>query len=129
MERLGLGPDELERLNPKLVYGRGTGWGQAGPYAGRAGHDLNFLSQTGALACLGEPGRPHAVPLNLVADFGGGGMLLALGVVSALWRVTVSSLGQTVDAAMVDGVSARSEEHTSELQSIMRISSAVFCLK
>src|SRR3546814_2033279 len=72
----------------------------------RAGHDLNFLSQTGALACLGEPGRPHAVPLNLVADFGGGGMLLALGVVSALWRVTVSSLGQTVDAAMVDGVSA-----------------------
>src|SRR3546814_329001 len=73
MERLGLGPDELERLNPKLVYGRGTGWGQAGPYAGRAGHDLNFLSQTGALACLGEPGRPHAVPLNLVADFGESG--------------------------------------------------------
>src|SRR3546814_15955740 len=72
----------------------------------RAGHDLNFLSQTGALACLGEPGRPHAVPLNLVADFSGGGMLLALGVVSALWRVTVSSLGHTVDEAIVDGVSA-----------------------
>lgn len=106
MERLGLGPDDVERLNPRLVYGRGTGWGQTGPYAGRAGHDLNFLGQSGVLACLGEPGRPPTVPLNLVADFGGGGMFLALGVMAALWRTTVSGLGQTVDAAMVDGVSA-----------------------
>lgn len=106
MERLGLGPEEVELLNPRLVYGRGTGWGQTGPYARRAGHDLNFLGQTGALACLGEPGRSPVVPLNLVADFGGGGMFLALGVVAAIWRSTVSGLGQTIDAAMVDGVSA-----------------------
>jgi alpha-methylacyl-CoA racemase len=106
MERLGLGPDEVGRLNSRLVYGRGTGWGQTGPYARRAGHDLNFLGQTGVLACLGEPGRPPSIPLNLVADFGGGGMLLALGVLAALWRSAVSGRGQTVDAAMVDGVSA-----------------------
>jgi alpha-methylacyl-CoA racemase len=103
MERLGLGPKECLGLNPGLVYGRMTGWGQQGTLRHRAGHDINYLGLSGALYPLGRAGeRPHA-PLNLVADFGGGGMLLAVGVLAALLERARSGLGQVVDAAMVDG--------------------------
>jgi alpha-methylacyl-CoA racemase len=103
MERLGLGPQECTALNPGLVYGRMTGWGQYGTLRHRAGHDINYLGLSGALYPLGRAGeRPHA-PLNLVADFGGGGMLLAVGVLAALVERARSGLGQVVDAAMVDG--------------------------
>jgi alpha-methylacyl-CoA racemase len=103
-ERLGVGPDVCVEANPRLVYGRMTGWGQDGPLVQEAGHDLNYLALTGALAAIGEPGRPPIPPLNLVADYGGGGMLLALGVLAALHERTSSGRGQVVDAAMVDGV-------------------------
>jgi alpha-methylacyl-CoA racemase len=103
MERLGLGPRECLALNPGLVYGRMTGWGQQGTLRNRAGHDINYLGLSGALYPLGRAGeRPHA-PLNLVADFGGGGMLLVVGVLAALLERARSGLGQVVDAAMVDG--------------------------
>ena len=103
MERLGLGPAECLALNPALVYGRMTGWGQHGTLRHRAGHDINYLGVSGALHPLGRAGeRPHA-PLNLVADFGGGGMLLVVGVLAALVERARSGLGQVVDAAMVDG--------------------------
>jgi alpha-methylacyl-CoA racemase len=103
MERLGLGPRECLGLNPGLVYGRMTGWGQQGTLRHRAGHDINYLGLAGALYPLGRAGeRPHA-PLNLVADFGGGGMLLVVGVLAALLERARSGLGQVVDAAMVDG--------------------------
>ncbi len=104
-ERLGVGPDECLARNPALVYGRMTGWGQDGPMALHAGHDLNYLSVTGALAAMGRPGEPPAPPLNLVADYGGGSMLLLVGVLAALVERQRSGLGQVVDAAMVDGVS------------------------
>jgi len=103
MERLGLGPRECLALNPALVYGRMTGWGQQGSLRYRAGHDINYLGLSGALYPLGRAGeRPHA-PMNLVADFGGGGMLLVTGVLAALVERARSGLGQVVDAAMVDG--------------------------
>jgi alpha-methylacyl-CoA racemase len=103
MERLGLGPGECLALNPALVYGRMTGWGQQGSLRHRAGHDINYLGLSGALYPLGRAGeRPHA-PMNLVADFGGGGMLLVTGVLAALVERARSGLGQVVDAAMVDG--------------------------
>ena len=102
-ERLGLGPDELTGVNPELVYGRMTGWGQVGPMAPRAGHDLTYLALSGGLAHIGRAGQPPTPPLNLVADFGGGGMLLAMGILAALVGRGVSGLGQVVDAAMVDG--------------------------
>jgi alpha-methylacyl-CoA racemase len=103
MERLGLGPDECRRVNRRLVYGRLTGWGQSGPRASAAGHDINYLAAAGALHPLGRAGAaPHA-PTNLVADFGGGGMLLAVGVLAALYERASSGEGQVVDAAMVDG--------------------------
>jgi alpha-methylacyl-CoA racemase len=103
MERLGLGPGECLALNPGLVYGRMTGWGQQGTLRHRAGHDINYLGLAGALYPLGRAGeRPHA-PLNMVADFGGGGMLLVAGVLAALVERARSGLGQVVDAAMVDG--------------------------
>ena len=103
MERLGLGPGECLALNPALVYGRMTGWGQQGSLRHRAGHDINYLGVSGALHPLGRAGeRPHA-PMNLVADFGGGGMLLVTGVLAALVERARSGLGQVVDAAMVDG--------------------------
>jgi alpha-methylacyl-CoA racemase len=102
-ERLGVGPDELCGANPALVYGRMTGWGQEGPLAARAGHDLTYLAVAGALAHIGREGQPPTPPLNLVADFGGGGMLLAVGVLAALLERSRSGLGQVVDAAMVDG--------------------------
>jgi crotonobetainyl-CoA:carnitine CoA-transferase CaiB-like acyl-CoA transferase len=102
-ERLGFGPAECLRHNPRLVYARLTGWGQSGPLADRAGHDIDYLALAGALSPLGRPGeRPHA-PLNLLADFAGGGLLLAVGVLAALLERARSGAGQVIDAAMVDG--------------------------
>ena len=103
MERLGLGPEVCQKRNKKLVYGRMTGWGQTGPLADAAGHDINYISLSGALAAIGRPGSPPVPPLNLIGDFGGGGMLLALGLVSALLEAKSSGEGQIVDAAMTDG--------------------------
>jgi alpha-methylacyl-CoA racemase len=103
MERLGLGPDVCLARNPRLVFGRMTGWGQEGPYASAAGHDINYISLAGALAHFGRHGEPPTPPLNMVGDFGGGGMLLAYGVVCALLEAQRSGQGQVVDAAMVDG--------------------------
>src|SRR6185295_18330194 len=105
MERLGLGPDALLGRNPKLVYGRMTGWGQDGPLAGRAGHDIDYIALSGALHAIGRAGGPPVPPLNLVGDFGGGGMLLAFGVTCALFEAGRSGKGQVVDAAMVEGAS------------------------
>ena len=103
MERLGVGPDQCLARNPKLVFGRMTGWGQEGPYADSAGHDINYIALAGALAHFGRAGEPPTPPLNMVGDFGGGGMLLAFGVVCALLESQRSGKGQVVDAAMVDG--------------------------
>ncbi|MEL7370599.1 MAG: CaiB/BaiF CoA-transferase family protein, partial [Myxococcota bacterium] len=103
MEKLQLGPEACLEANPRLVYGRMTGWGQEGPLAPTAGHDLNYLALSGALHAMGEPGRPPTPPLNLIADFGGGGQLLAFGIVSALLSARTTGQGQVVDAAMVDG--------------------------
>lgn len=103
MERLGLGPDACSARNPGLVYGRMTGWGQSGPLAKRAGHDINYIALAGALDPIGRAGEKPLPPMNLVADFGGGGMLLASGVMAALLERSRSGLGQVVDAAMVDG--------------------------
>lgn len=103
-ERLGLGPDVLLARNPRLVYGRMTGWGQVGPLAHTAGHDITYAATAGALAHIGRHGQPPTPPLNLVADFGGGGMLLALGMLAAIVSARDSGRGQVVDAAMVDGV-------------------------
>ncbi|MET0365200.1 MAG: CaiB/BaiF CoA-transferase family protein [Sphingobium sp.] len=102
MERLGLGPDIMLKRNPKLVYGRITGWGQSGPYAAAAGHDINYLAITGALHAIGTQDKPVA-PLNLVADFGGGGMMLIVGMLAALIEARTSGRGQVVDAAISDG--------------------------
>lgn len=102
-ERLGLGPEVCLRKNPALVYGRMTGWGQDGPLAHTAGHDIDYLAISGALWPLGVGDRPPQPPLNLVADFGGGGMLLVVGVLAALHEARGSGMGQVVDAAMVDG--------------------------
>ncbi|MGE2815840.1 CaiB/BaiF CoA transferase family protein [Mycobacterium heidelbergense] len=104
-ERLGIGPDDSAAVNPRLIYARITGWGQDGPLAATAGHDINYLSQTGALSALGYADRPPMPPLNLVADFGGGSMLVLLGIAVALYEREKSGKGQVVDAAMVDGVS------------------------
>jgi alpha-methylacyl-CoA racemase len=106
MERLGLGPDVCLGRNPKLVYGRMTGWGQTGPYATSAGHDINYISLGGALAHIGRAGERPTPPLNLVGDFGGGAMLLAFGLVSAMFEAQRSGQGQVVDAAMVDGTAS-----------------------
>lgn len=103
MEKLGLGPEECTARNPRLVYGRMTGWGQTGPLSQAAGHDINYISLSGALAAIGRKGEKPAVPLNLVGDYGGGAMLLALGLVSALLEVQKSGQGQVIDAAMTDG--------------------------
>jgi alpha-methylacyl-CoA racemase len=104
-ERLGVGPADCHARNPRLVYGRMTGWGQDGPMAPRAGHDINYISLTGALHAIGRAGERPAVPLNLVGDFGGGSMLLVIGVLAAAWEAQRSGQGQVVDAAMVDGAS------------------------
>ena len=105
MERLGIGPDVCLARNPKLVFGRMTGWGQEGPYALAAGHDINYISLAGALAHFGRAGEAPVPPLNMVGDFGGGGMFLAYGVVCALLEAQRSGKGQVVDTAMVDGAS------------------------
>jgi alpha-methylacyl-CoA racemase len=108
MERLGLGPDDCSAVNPRLIYGRMTGWGQDGPLASTAGHDVNYLSVTGMLAAIGEPDAP-SIPLNLVGDFGGGSTFLVMGVLAALFERGRSGLGQVVDAAIVDGVAQLSQ--------------------
>ena len=102
-ERLGIGPSHCHAKNPRLVYGRMTGWGQEGPLAETAGHDIDYLALTGALHAIGRAGEAPVVPLNLVADFGGGALYLAVGLLGALVERQRSGLGQVVDAAMVDG--------------------------
>jgi alpha-methylacyl-CoA racemase len=106
MERLGLGPEVCQARNPRIIFGRMTGWGQDGPMAKAAGHDINYIALTGALHSMGRAGEAPMPPLNLVGDFGGGGMLLAFGVVCAIVERATSGKGQVVDAAMVDGASA-----------------------
>ena len=103
MERLGLGPDILLAENPALVYGRMTGWGQEGPLAHAAGHDINYIALSGALHCFGRAGEAPVPPVNLVGDFGGGGMLLAFGLLAALLNARATGQGQVVDCAMTDG--------------------------
>lgn len=105
MEKLGLGPDKALERNPKLVYGRMTGWGQTGPLAARAGHDINYIALAGVLNAFGRKGEAPVPPLNLVGDFGGGGMLLGFGVACGLLEASRSGKGQVVDAAMVEGAS------------------------
>lgn len=106
MERLGLGPDACLARNPALVYGRMTGWGQEGPFARRAGHDIDYIALAGALAHFARDGEAPVPPMNLVGDFGGGGMFLAFGTVCALLEARRTGLGQVVDAAMIDGTAA-----------------------
>ncbi|MES2172354.1 MAG: CaiB/BaiF CoA-transferase family protein [Pseudomonadota bacterium] len=106
MERLGIGPDICLARNPRLVFGRMTGWGQSGPLAMRAGHDINYLSITGALHAMGEQGQPPPVPLNLVGDYGGGAMFLIFGLLSALLSAQRTGQGQVVDACITDGVAS-----------------------
>jgi alpha-methylacyl-CoA racemase len=105
-ERLGIGPEVCLTRNPRLVYGRVTGWGQDGPLSNAPGHDLNYVALSGALHAFGPQGEPPVAPLNLLGDFGGGGMLLAFGLVCALLEARQSGRGQVVDAAMLDGVNA-----------------------
>lgn len=104
MEKLGVGPDICLERNPRIVIGRMTGWGQDGPLSKTAGHDINYIAMTGALHAIGAKGQPPTVPLNLVGDYAGGTMFLALGMVSAILNAKTTGLGQVVDAAMVDGV-------------------------
>ena len=106
MERLALGPEPLMQANSKLVYARMTGWGQAGPRAQQAGHDINYLSLTGALHAMGDADRPPPPPLNLVGDFGGGSMFLIMGILAALYAAQSNGKGQVVDGAIVDGVNS-----------------------
>jgi len=106
MERLGLGPEVCWSRNPRLVFGRITGWGQTGPLAHAAGHDLNYIALTGAVNAIGRRGQPPTPPLNLVGDFGGGALYLALGIVAALYEAKNSGQGQVVDAAMVEGAAS-----------------------
>ncbi|QJQ33044.1 CoA transferase [Sphingomonas lacunae] len=103
MERLGLGPDVLLADNPKLVYGRMTGWGQYGPYAQAAGHDINYIALSGVLHTIGRKGEKPVPPVNYVGDFGGGGMMLAFGMVSAILAAKTGGPGQVIDCAMTDG--------------------------
>ena len=106
MERLGLGPPDCMARNNRLVYGRMTGWGQSGPLADSAGHDTNYIAIAGALGAIGERDRPPPIPLNMIGDFGGGGLYLAMGILAALLETGKSGEGQVVDAAMVDGVAS-----------------------
>lgn len=106
MERLGLGPEALLQANPRLVFGRMTGWGQEGPLAHAAGHDLNYISLTGALAAVGTPAEPPPPPLNLVGDYGGGSLYLVVGLLAGILEARTSGRGQVVDAAMVDGAAS-----------------------
>jgi len=106
MERLGVGPERCHARNPRLVYGRMTGWGQTGPWASMAGHDINYIALAGALHPIGREGEPPAVPLNLLGDFGAGALYLVVGVLAALWERARSGRGQVVDAAIVDGAAS-----------------------
>ncbi|MGE0742614.1 MAG: CaiB/BaiF CoA transferase family protein [Hyphomonadaceae bacterium] len=106
MERLGLGPEDAFKSNPRLVYGRMTGWGQTGPLSQAAGHDLNYIAITGALHAMGKADRPPAPPLNLVGDFGGGALYLAMGICAALLEREKSGKGQVIDAAITDGTAS-----------------------
>lgn len=106
MERLALGPDECFARNPKLVYGRMTGWGQNGPLANAAAHDLNYIAVTGALDAIGRQGQPPSIPINLLGDYAGGSLYLALGILAALQEAGRSGKGQVVDAAIIDGVTS-----------------------
>lgn len=106
VEKLGVGPEACRAVNPKLVYGRMTGWGQTGPWAKVAGHDINYISITGALEAMGKAGEPPTPPLNLVGDFGGGTMFLVTGILAALLKVQKTGKGDIVDAAMIDGASS-----------------------
>ena len=107
-ERLGVGPEECHKRNPKLIYGRMTGWGQDGPWSQMAGHDINYISITGALNAMGVDGDVPPPPLNLVGDYGGGSMFLALGVVSAMLQAQKTGKGDVIDAAIIDGVQSMS---------------------
>lgn len=106
MERLGLGPDVALQRNPRLVYGRMTGWGQTGPWAAMAGHDIDYIALTGALHTMGRAGEPPAPPLNLVGDFGGGALYLAFGLLAGIIEAKSSGKGQVVDCAMIDGAAS-----------------------
>jgi alpha-methylacyl-CoA racemase len=105
-ERLGLGPDECMKLNPRLIYARVTGWGQSGPLAMRAGHDINYIALSGALHALGDPDMPPPVPLNLLGDYAGGGAFVVIGVLAALVERASSGKGQVIDGAILDGVAS-----------------------
>lgn len=106
MERLGVGPDVALKRNPKLVYGRMTGWGQTGPWSSMAGHDIDYIALTGALHTMGRAGEPPAPPLNLVGDFGGGALYLAMGLLAGIIEARTSGKGQVVDCAMIDGAAS-----------------------
>ena len=106
MERLGIGPEACHEINPKLIYGRMTGWGQTGPWANKAGHDINYISITGALNAIGKDGEPPMPPVNLVGDYGGGSMVLVMGILSALLQAEKTGHGDVIDAAIIDGVSS-----------------------
>jgi alpha-methylacyl-CoA racemase len=103
MERNGLGPDDVLARNPRIVYARLTGWGQEGPLAARAGHDINYIAISGVLSAIGRKGEPPVPPVNIIGDFAGGGLLCAFGIMCALWERERSGKGQVIDAAMVDG--------------------------
>jgi alpha-methylacyl-CoA racemase len=105
-ERLGIGPEACHLVNPKLIYGRMTGWGQAGPWSHMAGHDINYISMTGALHAMGKDSEPPMPPLNLVGDFGGGSMFLVTGIIAALLRAEKTGQGDVIDCAIVDGVNS-----------------------
>lgn len=115
MERLGLGPDECTQQNPKLIYGRMTGWGQTGPLAKAAGHDPNYIAITGVLDAVGERDGPPVIPLNLVGDYAGGAMYLAMGLLAALLETNKSGQGQVIDCAMVDGVNSLMTQYYGKL--------------
>ena len=105
-ERLGVGPEACHAINPKLVYGRMTGWGQTGPWANMAGHDINYISITGALGAMGRKGTPPSPPLNLVGDYGGGSLFLVAGILAALFQAERTGKGDVVDAAIIDGTNS-----------------------
>jgi alpha-methylacyl-CoA racemase len=106
MERLGIGPEVCLGRNPKLVFARVTGWGQTGPLAQSAGHDINYIALAGILGRIGRPGERPVVPLNLIGDYGGGALFLAFGIMAAIWEAHSSGLGQVIDAAMIDGAAS-----------------------
>lgn len=116
MERLGLGPEACLAANPRLIYGRLTGWGQAGPLAERAGHDLNYVALAGVLHDIGPKGGKPCIPLNFLGDFGGGGLVLAFGMVCALLEARGSGRGQVIDAAMIDGAALLAASHFGMVQ-------------